>query len=101
MPSPVTAGFAQTLKDLVPVYPFRLWPQGYHRFLAPLMTDNPCEQALRTVEVLEEQQLVQTCQALLFGEKEREAVRAGQDAYRRQLQSLPSAGQLISEYAPP
>ena len=100
LPSPVSAGFVETLEELVPVYPFRLWPQGYHRFLAPLMAGNPCEQALRTVEVLEEQHLAEACQALLFDEKERQAVRAGQDSYRRQVQLLPSAGQLIAGYAP-
>ncbi len=98
LPQAPSAGFTEMLRELVPVYPFRLWPQGYHHFLAPLMRDNPCQQALRTVEVLEEQSLVETCHALLFDQKERETVRAGQNAYCRQVRALPGAGELIAGY---
>ncbi len=95
---PPSQSFARGLGELVPVYPFRLWPQGYHSFLAPLLRDNPSQQALRTVEVLEEQPFLEACAALLFDEAERKAVRAAQDQYRRQVRSLPAAGELILQY---
>lgn len=98
LPLPPSPDLALTLRELVPVYPFRLWPQGYHRFLAPLMRDNPCQQALRTVEVLEERAFVEACRALLFDPEQRDAARTGQEAYCRQVRALPTAGELIDRY---
>ncbi len=86
------------LDELVPVFPFRLWPQGYHRFLAPLAARNPFLEALETVEALDEAAFGEALRRLLFDPGRRRAAREAQEGYCRALRDLPRASDLVAGF---
>jgi hypothetical protein len=98
LPRPASPALRAWLEEVVPLYPFRLWPQGFHRFIAPLVRDNPCASALSTLEVLEEERFVETCAQILFEPSRRAAFREGQETYCRAVRRLPSAAELVRSY---
>jgi hypothetical protein len=85
----------QWLDKVVPLFPFALWPLGYHRFLAPLLRDNPYVAALQMVELLHEREVEAALSALLFDPGARENQAHRQAVYLAQVRSLPSGAQLI------
>ena len=88
----------QWLKGALPIYPFRLWPLGYWRFLEPIMRDNPYCAAIETVELLDAAQFHSACSQLLFDRPAIAAARGRQDAYVQTIRRLPSAAQLINNF---
>jgi hypothetical protein len=86
------------LGPVVPLHPFRLWPIGLHGLLTPAMRDNPFNDAVRTVELLDWEDLVGTCREVLFEASERERLRASQAAYCERVRTLPRGADLL---APP
>lgn len=81
------------LAGAAPLHPFRLWPLGLHRFLAPVLEGNPFAETLREVDLLDEDGMVETCRALLFDAAAADAARAGQAAYRERVRELPRPGE--------
>jgi hypothetical protein len=86
------------LREALPVYPFRLWPLGYYAFLQPLLADNAYCQAFEMVEVVNERGVVSICEALLFDAEAREALARRQCRYIEQVETLPSAAEVISGF---
>jgi hypothetical protein len=78
-----------------PVRTFRLWPLGYHRFLAPLVENNPYFEAVTPTEILREDVFVDTCNRLLFDRSAREASSAAQRAYVAALGLVPGPAEVI------
>lgn len=74
-----------------PLYPFHVWGLGLYHFVEPVLRGNPYLRTFRTVEVLEEDALLEACRALLEDEGERTRMREEQDAYARAVRRLPSA----------
>jgi hypothetical protein len=95
LPEPASETMRQWLDKVVPLFPFALWPLGYHRFLAPLLRDNPYVAALQMVELLHEREVEAALSALLFDPGARENQAHRQAAYLAQVRSLPSGAQLI------
>ncbi len=78
--------------------PFRVWPLGLHRYLAPLVRENPYAKAIRTVEVLEESAFVDALRTSLFDDVARAELRERQASYRREVGKLPKAADLVLSY---
>jgi hypothetical protein len=89
------------LGQACPLPAFRVWPLGFHRYLAPLAKDNPYTTAFHTAEVLEEGAFVQDMRRLLFDDHARQALRASQAAYRRVVATLPKAADVMDGYLKP
>ena len=87
------------LKKAAPLYPFRVWPLGFWKYLAPLATDeNRYTTALRAVEVLDEPSFLAAMSALLGDARARADLQARQEAYRSEVMKLPAAAELVSRY---
>ena len=95
LPEPPSEALGQWLEKVVPLFPFALWPLGYHRFLAPLLANNPYVGALEMVELLREREVEAALSALLFDSGARAEQAHRQAAYLAQVRSLPTGAQLI------
>ncbi|HET7871081.1 MAG TPA: DUF6365 family protein [Terriglobales bacterium] len=83
------------LEQAVPLLPFSLWPVGFHRFLTPLLRDNPYVAALDIAEILDERGTEATLAGLLFEPSSREDHLHRQTAYLNQIRSLPTGAETI------
>ncbi len=83
------------LDEVLPLFPFALWPVGYYRFLAPLLRDNPYVGAVEVAEILDENRTQNELAALLFDKAAREEQLDRQAVYLGQVQSLPTGAQII------
>jgi hypothetical protein len=81
------------LSEVVPLYPFRVWPLGLLRFLAPVLADNPFTATYRTAELLDEASFLRSCRALLFEDDAAAQERQRQSSYRESLRALPTPAQ--------
>jgi hypothetical protein len=95
MSVPPSAWFRQWLAESVPIYPFALWPLGYHRFLEPLLRENSYVDALEVVELLDEERIHSSMSALLFDETERQERLHKQTAYMSDVRCLPTGAEII------
>lgn len=89
---PLSAEARAWLEQAAPLHAFRLWPLGLHRFLAPVLAGNPFGDAFRSVELLDEDALVETCRSLLFDPDARAREGEGQARYRETVHALPGPG---------
>jgi Family of unknown function (DUF6365) len=81
-----------------PLYPFYVWPGGYYRVLSPVLENNPfCETFLMS-DLLDEQQVTQTCRELLYNEGTRERIKEQQSKYVSLVRSLPRGADLIQQH---
>jgi hypothetical protein len=55
-----------------------------------VLEDNPYAGLFRSVDILDEEALLEECHALLFDAERREAARERQASYRRLVSGLPS-----------
>jgi len=83
------------LPRLAPLMPFAVWPLGLHTFLAPVLRDNPYLDAVSTVELLDEDAFVSTCQRLLAEPAE---ARSRMARYRALVANLPTAADVFESY---
>jgi hypothetical protein len=82
-------GLRAWLAEASPLHPFRLWPLGLHGFLAPVLQGNPFADTFRSVELLDEEAVVETCRSLLFDDAAAAAERHRQALYRDRVGALP------------
>jgi hypothetical protein len=92
---PLSSWLAQWLDRAVPIFPFALWPLGFHRFLQPLLLDNPYVTAVEVVEILQQERLESVLSSLLFNRGTRENQLSHQAAYLDQVRALPTGAQII------
>ena len=86
---PLTALVRDFLRT-TPLHPFRIFPLSLYHFLAPAIPNNPYFETIDIVELLDQEAFTQRCLALLFSSAEQEAQRQRQQAYIKQVQSLPT-----------
>jgi hypothetical protein len=98
MPSSPSPALAKWLKEATPVFPFALWPLGYHRFVAPLLRDNPYVDAVEVVEFLDEPGVKNALSSLLFNTAARQEQIHRQTRYLAEVRSLPTGAQIIHNY---
>ena len=79
--------------DAAPLHRFRLWPLGLFEFLEPVLAANPYADAVRWVELLDEDALLESCRALLFDEAPAASLREAQARYRERVRALPGPAQ--------
>ena len=84
------------LETVVPLYPFRLWPIGLYGLLTPAVRENPFNDAVRTVELLDWEELVGSCRELLFDASARERMQARQEGYCDAVRRLPRGADLLA-----
>lgn len=80
----------QWLESVLPLYPFYMWPLGFYSFLKPVLKDNPYLDAVLTVEVLDENSILQSINNLLFNQKHQDIMRHNQQVYLEMQDKLPS-----------
>lgn len=83
------------LEQVVPLYPFRVWPLGLYGLLSRVLEANPFAEAVRTVEVLDWPALIGACRDALFDDAARERMRERQDAYCRRVRTLPGGADVL------
>lgn len=86
------------LRELLPLYPFSLWPLKYRDYLVPVLNQNDYCSAFERVEIIEEDRLADACRALLFDRAAREHHLDRQANYLARLNELPTASQVIKGY---
>ncbi|HET8645973.1 MAG TPA: DUF6365 family protein [Vicinamibacteria bacterium] len=95
LPGPLPGPVRSWLERVVPLHPFRVWPLGLHRLLTPVLADNPFAAAVRTVEVLEWDQLTGACRELLFEAAARQEARERQASYCDLVRRLPAGADVL------
>ena len=95
LPHPPSALLESWLRQSLPLFPFSLWPLGYHRFLTPVLRNNPYVDALERVEMLDEATMRRTLATLLFDSVAREEHCHRQQIYLDKVRSLPSGAQCV------
>jgi hypothetical protein len=82
-----------------PVYPFRIWPLGYHRFLDPLLAGNPYADTLATAELLDEDGVMTVLEAALYDRATRDSYARARAAYHRTVAALPGTCETFTRAA--
>lgn len=99
LPAEVRKGLSAPAARLVaghmPIYPFRVWPLGYHRFLSPIVEAGPFARAITRVELLDEVGVTAAIRRMVFDSGPRAAVLARQASYVSTIRRLPSAASAI------
>jgi hypothetical protein len=92
---PPSSQLATWLEEAVPIFPFALWPIGYHAFMTPLMRNNPYVEALDIVELLQERKVEEAMAGLLFHTAARESQLHRQTLYLDQVRNLPTGPEVV------
>jgi hypothetical protein len=82
-----------------PVYPFRIWPLGYHRFLEPLLAGNPYADTLASAELLDEDGVMTVLEAALYDRATRDAYARARAGYHRTVAALPGTCEAFTSAA--
>jgi hypothetical protein len=82
-----------------PLYPFRIWPLGYHRFLEPLLAGNPYADTLATAELLDEDGVMTVLEAALYDRATRDAYARARAGYHRTVAALPGTCETFTRAA--
>jgi hypothetical protein len=83
------------LARAAPLYPFRIWPLGFARFLAPVVAGNPYFEAVESVEILDEAAVIAACEAAIADRDTRARLAAARQRYTRAVRTLPSATDVL------
>jgi hypothetical protein len=99
-PPEKTSEFVRTwLAGTVPLYPFRIWPLGYHRFLEPLLAGNPYADTLATAELLDEDGVMTVLEAALYDRATRDSYARARAGYHRTVAALPGTCEAFTRAA--
>jgi Family of unknown function (DUF6365) len=85
------------LAGAMPLYPFRLWPLSFYKFLTPLLTGNPFTGAVTQAEILDEQAVTGGLTRLLYDQPTRSEALARQSAYADRVRALPDTPTVFNE----
>jgi hypothetical protein len=97
---PEMSEFVRTwLAGTVPLYPFRIWPLGYHRFLEPLLAGNPYADTLATAELLDEGGVITALEAALYDQATRASYARARADYQRTVAALPGTCETFTRAA--
>ena len=87
----------ENLAGAMPLYPFRLWPLSFYKFLTPLLTNNPFTGAVTQAEILDEQAVTGGLTRLLYDPPTRSEALARQSAYADRVRALPDTPTVFNE----
>ena len=94
---PLLPAVESWLRATVPIYPFAAWPLGYHRYLEPVLDQNPYVGAIRRVELCDGSEVYDTMARLLFDAPAQDRLRHQQTRYVESVQLLPLPSQRVRE----
>src|ERR1700723_802025 len=94
----VSAEFHRWLLNALPLYPFKLWPLGFHKFLSPMTRENSYCNAVKVAELFDEEQTISTISGILFDPTKREEILHSQLAYAHQVSELPGPARTVREF---
>jgi hypothetical protein len=86
------------LNEVLPLYPFLLWPLGFHRFLSPLLHANPYKKVFEMIELLDEDGFVNACTDLLSSSAVRDEHLHRQISYIDIVKKLPSPNEVLDAF---
>jgi hypothetical protein len=75
--------------------PFKVFPWGWHKFLQPVMENNPYSETFAKLPLFEAKKCVDTLHALLFDEAFKAGQRRKQELYAQMLKELPPASKIL------
>ncbi len=93
------AWLAEAAPELTVAYPFRVYPWGWHAFLAPVLSDNPYVDCFRTAGVFERRRVLGAMTELLDDATVRTRLAERQAALFDRLDQLPPAGDALDAAA--
>lgn len=79
------------------IFPFAVYPLGWRVEMRPLFDANPYSDAVEWLELFDEQDSAARLSSLLFDRTVRESLIARQRIYRRLVQALPTAAEMVSD----
>lgn len=94
--SPYVRGW---LGETAPIYPFRMWPLGFHTFLDPLVADNPYMSTIVHAELLDEDAVLSGLRRVLFDTETRDALAAARADYLARLSRHRDTVQVFADAA--
>ena len=94
------AWLAQAAPDLSVAYPFRVFPWGWHQFLAPVLSDNPYADCFTSVGVFERRRVLEAMTDILDDASLRSRLRERQAVLLDRLGGLTPAGDALDAAKP-
>jgi hypothetical protein len=88
---------AAAAPDLTVAYPFRVFPWGWHDFLAPVLSDNPYTDCFLTAGVFERRRVLRAMTELLGDAAVLARLAERQADLQRRLDLLPPAGDALDD----
>ncbi|MFY1632984.1 DUF6365 family protein [Solwaraspora sp. WMMB335] len=89
----------QVVADVDYLYPCRMFPVGWHRFLRSLLADNPFSDTVAHVEMFDEEGALATIVPLLSDGPRRDALAAARDTYLAALRKLSDVDTILRQVA--
>lgn len=89
------AWLTEAAPGLTVAYPFRVFPWGWHDFLAPVLSDNPYADCFLTAGVFERRRVLRAISELLDDATVRARLAERQAALLHRLDQLPPAGDAL------
>jgi hypothetical protein len=83
------AWYGEMAKSVKEVYPFRIFPWGWTRFLTPVFSDNLYTETFKVAPIFEPTKSIQILQSLLFDDTARTRLRETQGKYFESISELP------------
>ena len=84
------------LAKTMPIYPFRMWPLGFHDFLEPMLTDNPYLGTFARVQLLDGSNICTTVERMLFERATIDRYKDAQHKYARMVAELDDGASCFS-----
>jgi len=78
-----------------PIYPFAIWPLGYHYFLSPVLERNPLIEGIRVVELGGDTEFMRAVTELLCSSSERSNALDRQHGYKMAVSQRPSSAEVL------
>ncbi|HEY3872216.1 MAG TPA: DUF6365 family protein [Actinocrinis sp.] len=98
--APALTEFAQRVVDGVDyLYPYRMFPVGWHHFLRSLLVGNPFGDVVPQVELFDEEAAVASIVPLLTAGPERDRLSRARETYLEALRKLPEPETILHEVA--
>lgn len=88
-----TSGVVEWLRTAAPIFPFALWPIGFHQFVVPLLANNDYMRAIKHAEWLDAPTVMSALDNLLFSSSARVELQHRQEEYACRVRMLPTAVQ--------
>ncbi|MEV7008505.1 DUF6365 family protein [Streptosporangium sp. NPDC051022] len=87
------------LSRTLPMYPFRMWPLGFHSFLDPIVVDNPYLSTFAHAELLDEPAVLSALHGVLYDRGVQDDLARNRAAYLETLTAHPDTPEVFASAA--